>query len=87
MFNALIWAMGRSCHSIFTLKYPKNGQKTLNTKIYKVVRMINSLFRIFLRIFSIFIKSKGDFYGKQDHELTLTLFLKNVFVISADANF
>ena len=37
------------CHLIFTLKYPTNGQKAFNAKIYKVVWVIDSLFRIFLR--------------------------------------
>ena len=35
---------------MFTLKYPKKGQEALNAKIYKVVCVINSLFRIFLRL-------------------------------------
>ena len=36
---------------------------------------------------SVFIKAKGDFYGKRGHGLTLISFLKNAFVMSADTNF
>ena len=42
--------MGSSCNSSFTLRYPKIVEMSLIAEIYKIMWVINSLFRMFLRL-------------------------------------